>query len=227
MTSTLLECPHCGAEKVGFSIVYERPMTRAKNTSIEQFQTFMVCSNCEGGIIGHFERPVMQPAQTPAQCQIDPRALGFKLSATFPKPEPLKLPTHIPADELKSYFNQAWDSLRRGNWDASGAMSRKVVDVSTQMLLGTDATKYKSIKDRIDGLGARHQLTPDLKEWAHEVRLGGNDASHDKDPFTQAEAEELLDFTELYLTYVYSLPGRLAERKAQALKAKSASTATP
>jgi hypothetical protein len=29
---------------------------------------------------------------------------------------------------------------------------------------------------------------------------------HDEDPFTQAEAEELLGFVELYLTYVYTLP---------------------
>jgi hypothetical protein len=32
------------------------------------------------------------------------------------------------------------------------------------------------------------------------VRLGGNDAAHDEDPFTQAEAKELLGFVELYLT---------------------------
>lgn len=70
-------------------------------------------------------------------------------------------------------------------------------------------------------------LTPDLQEWAHQVRLGGNDAAHDEEPFTKEEAEELLDFTELYLTYVYTLPGRLAERKARAVAAKAATPAAP
>jgi hypothetical protein len=106
-------------------------------------------------------------------------------------------------------------------------MSRKVIDVSTQLLLKEDSAKFGNIKGRIDELAKRNALTPDLQEWAHQVRLGGNDAAYDKDPFTKPEAEELLDFTELYLTYVYTLPGRLAERKAQAAAAKAASAPKP
>jgi hypothetical protein len=67
---------------------------------------------------------------------------------------------------------------------------------------------------------AKNLLTPDLKDWAHQVRLGGNDAAHDEDPYTQEEAEELLSFADLYLTYVYSLPGRLKLRRENATKAK-------
>jgi Domain of unknown function (DUF4145) len=63
-------------------------------------------------------------------------------------------------------------------------------------------------------------ITRELKDWAHEIRLGGNDAAHDEDRLEEAEADELLDFVELYLTYVYSLPKRLLERKARALASK-------
>jgi hypothetical protein len=52
------------------------------------------------------------------------------------------------------------------------------------------------------------------------VRLGGNDAAHDEDPYTNEEASELLSFVELYLTYVYSLPGRLKARREAAEKGK-------
>jgi hypothetical protein len=65
-----------------------------------------------------------------------------------------------------------------------------------------------------------------LKDWAHQVRLGGADAAHDADPFTSAEAEELLDFAELYLTYVYTLPGRLKERRERAAKGKATTAAS-
>jgi hypothetical protein len=34
------------------------------------------------------------------------------------------------------------------------------------------------------------------------------------------EADELLSFTELYLTYVYALPGRLQDRRERAAKEK-------
>jgi len=218
MPSIILECPHCLAEKVGFSIIYER---KTIAPGLDRFQTLMICSNCDGPVIGQFERRMGPDYQSPKQCDFDPRQFGFALSAIFPRPAAAKLPNHIPNDELKNYFGQAADCLRRGNWDASGAMSRKVVDVSTQLLLGADATKYNDIKTRIDALAKRNTLTPDLQEWAHQVRLGGNDAAHDKDPFTRPEAVELLDFTELYLTYVYTLPGKLAERRARAAAAKA------
>jgi len=116
---------------------------------------------------------------------------------------------------------------RRGDPDASGAMSRKVVDVSTQQLLGEKSKDYRDIRGRIDALAADNKLTPDLKDWAHQVRLGGNDAAHDLDPFTPEEADELLNFAELYLTYVYTLPGRLKERRERAEKDKEKAGAKP
>ncbi len=39
--------------------------------------------------------------------------------------------------------------------------------------------------------------------------------------FTNKETDELLDFAELYLTYVYTLPGRLKERRERAEKGKA------
>ncbi len=101
------------------------------------------------------------------------------------------------------------------------------MDVSTQRLLADKSKDYKNIYQRIEAVAAKGLLTPDLKEWAHELRLGGADAAHDLDPFTQEEADELLDFAELYLTYVYTLPMRLKERRERAAKEKMAASQTP
>jgi hypothetical protein len=106
-------------------------------------------------------------------------------------------------------------------------MSRKVVDVSTQQLLGAESNKYGTIQRRIDALAGAGRLTSDLRDWAHEVRIAGNDAAHDIAPFTPEEADELLGFTDLYLTYVYSLPGRLKERRERAAAEKTAKATTP
>jgi len=48
---------------------------------------------------------------------------------------------------------------------------------------------------------------------------------HDPAPYSKNEAEELVDFAELYLTYVYTLPKRLADRKARSAAAKAAAAA--
>jgi len=94
-------------------------------------------------------------------------------------------------------------------------MSRKVVDVATKKLLGGDLAKNETVYKRIEYLSEKGRLTSDLKDWAHHVRLEGNDAVHDEAQFTRDEAEELLSFVELFLTYIYSMPGQLAAARAK------------
>jgi hypothetical protein len=218
MPSLVLECPHCGAEKMAFTLMCEIAATTPPAMTA-RYRTLLICGGCEEAVIGVFDRQIVtnsypQHGLTPASCQSDPRRNQWQLTAIYPKPEPSKCPPHTP-DDLKRIFLQASDSLKRNAPDASGAMSRKVVDVSTQMLLGEKSKDYRTIYDRIEALADKGTLTPDLRDWAHEVRLGGNDAAHDLDPFQKEEAEELLDFAELYLTYVYTLPNRLKERRAR------------
>jgi uncharacterized protein DUF4145 len=89
-------------------------------------------------------------------------------------------------------------------------------------LLGEDSRKFGNIQGRIDAVASRGLITPDLKDWAHQIRLAGNEATHDHAPYSEEEASELLDFTELYLTYVYTLPKRLELRKAKNRAARTA-----
>jgi hypothetical protein len=222
MASIILECPHCGAEKIGFQLVAEVAGTLP---GARRARVMMLCSNCEEAVIGVFEVRASSAAsyqQTmPMSSTVDPTKTGsWTLIKTYPQPQPSKCPPYTP-DDLKRIFLQASNAFKRGDPDASGAMSRKVVDVSTQQLLGADSKKFNNIQGRIDELSKRGQLTEDLRQWAHEIRLGGNDAAHDTDPFTDPESEELLDFAELYLTYVYSLPLRLADRRARTASAKA------
>ncbi len=96
-------------------------------------------------------------------------------------------------------------------------MSRKVLDVSTQSLVGVseEANKLKTTYERIKYLVQNGLLTKKLGDWAHELRLGGNDASHDAGIFSIDDARDLLGFAELYLIYVYTLPERLEEQRAR------------
>jgi hypothetical protein len=181
--------------------------------------------NCEEAVVAFFESANNAPYNSPQNCPTDPVKLGWKLTNSYPKPEPSRCPSHTPSD-LKEIFLEAAEAFKRGLPNASGTMSRKVLDVSTQQLcdttFGEDAKKYTKTFGRIEALAAKHVLTPALKDWAHQLRLGGNDASHDSESFTPSEAEELLNFAELYLTYVYTLPGRLEERRKRAEKEKAA-----
>jgi len=216
MPAVILNCPHCAAEAVGFSLVYQTSLPSMPGA---YYLTLGICGKCEGGAIIDYTMTASSrggvSTNSPMDCTSDPENFNWTKVRTYPAATATRVPSHA-NDQLQRYFSQAANALKRGDWDASGAMSRKVVDVSTQQLLGEDSKKYGTIQKRIDALAVKSSITPDLQAWAHEIRLGGNDAAHDEDPYTQPEAQELLDFADLYLTYVYSMPGRLKERKAAA-----------
>jgi hypothetical protein len=220
MPSIMLDCPHCTTASVGFSLVYESVIP---NRTATCYLTLGICGRCSSGAVIEYIAVTGKNApakNTPLQCPADPEDFNWVKLQMYPALIETKIPLHI-SEQLKRYYEQAANALKRKDWDASGAMSRKVVDVSTQQLLASESKKYGTIKQRIDALADNNAITPDLKGWAHEIRLGGNDAAHDEDPYTEPEAIELLDFADLYLTYVYSMPGRLKERKAASEAAKS------
>jgi hypothetical protein len=131
MPSMILECPHCGAEKIGFTIVHDQAGSVSPNAHLKRFRSTLVCTNCEEAVVVTFDRPHgMAGPATPGQCATDPTRAGFLLRDSYPRGEPGRLPAHI-TDELKRYFSQAAEALKRSSYDASGAMSRKVLDVST------------------------------------------------------------------------------------------------
>jgi hypothetical protein len=228
--SIILECPYCGAEKIGFGFAAEVVAYNGPPNTRRYFE-LMTCSNYANPVTAIFHSAGNAPYSGPNNCPSDPTKLGYELIDTYPKPRAARCPKFTP-DDLRRIFLQAENALRRGDPDASGAMSRKVMDVSTQRLikqfLGEGVSeKYRTIFDRIEALAADYKLTPELRDWAHQLRLGGADAAHDLDPFTIPEADELLDIAELYLTYLYTLPERLRLRqdRAKAEKEKAAQQA--
>lgn len=52
-----------------------------------------------------------------------------------------------------------------------------------------------------------------MKNWAHIIRIDSNGAVHSDEEFTQEEAEEILNFTELFLLYAFTLPAMVESRK--------------
>ncbi|UXY49872.1 DUF4145 domain-containing protein [Stenotrophomonas maltophilia] len=77
----------------------------------------------------------------------------------------------------------------------------------------------KNLAPRIDALHKAGKLTDDLKEWAHLIRLDGNHGAHDDDELSEEEIAQLASFTELFLTYTFTLPAQVAARKAAAAEA--------
>lgn len=192
------DCPHCKTRHVAFTAAFEwRPQEGGQ-------RALFICGSCLEGVIReyHNHSSIMQLTG-------DISRYNVRLDRQWPEPLPGSAPSDTPAT-VGSYFEQGTSSLEAGNFDAAGMMFRKALESATKVL--SPELAGKKLVQRIDELAKDAKLTPDLAGWAHEVRLGGNDAAHEDEPFTFEEAVDLRNFMENFLRYAFTLPSAVRRR---------------
>ena len=190
------ECPYCGTKSVAFTILHEaRYPLHLRNEF--RWDTFATCGYCRRGVVATFDTKGNKP---PKECP--PGSLI--LLNTAPEPPNTGAPTHTPGN-VALFFEQAMDNLPK-NWDAAGSMFRKALDTGLKSKFPEITGKMSA---RINEAAAQQKLTPELAEWAHQIRLDGNDAAHEEEPFEEEDAKKLCDFTRLVFYYLFTLPGML------------------
>jgi hypothetical protein len=198
------DCPHegCLTEKAGFIGSHYHP----HKPSTFEFILLLQCGVCGNGLIAKYSGASF-PHWISGQAPGDTR-----LIETWPKRLPIEAPQHLPTN-VASYYLQGMDSLKRRNFDAAGTMFGKALDTGLKKL---HPDGKGTLEKRIDQLPETIGITPAMKGWAHEIRHLRNDAAHEEDPFLPEEASALQSFTELFLTYAFTLPGMLDARRAAA-----------
>lgn len=186
-------CPHCQTRSVAFAIEYVRGwwyyLDGDEFEPVRREDTLAVCGFCNKTVLAEF---------------------GEEGNFLRVHPSPPEPPENLP-ETVGRYFEQGVDSLFQ-NYDAAGAMFRTTLE--TALKIKFPKTKAINLKDRINKAVEQGNLTSDLAAWAHEIRLGGNDAVHEE-PLSEEEAQDLCDFTELVLLYLFTLPEKLARARAR------------
>ena len=131
---------------------------------------------------------------------------SHKIIAIYPKAKISRSPDDVPEASAKAYIQGA-DSLKDRRTTAAVAMFRRTIDVATKQY--SDEIQAWNLEKRIDKLAAAGLITKDLQQWAHKIRLEGNGALHELDEPTFEQATELELFTELMLTYLFTLPAKI------------------
>ena len=84
------------------------------------------------------------------------------------------------------------------------------------MLKAKDYTEG-SLYSRINSARDDHLITPEMAEWAHEVRLDANDPRHADEtkpiPDT-ADATRVIEFTQALAQFIFVLPDRVTRGRA-------------
>ncbi|TGG96245.1 MAG: DUF4145 domain-containing protein [Aphanocapsa feldmannii 277cV] len=227
MPELVLHCPHCDTEKVGFTFgglhfnIVESPTNPpkpkrglpAREQYIQTWNTLFVCRHCNEGVVVQFRSENSYPMGDRELLDLngDPRKNGFQLLKVHPTAQCTSVPEYVP-DDLAGGFLEAIDNLRRSNFNSAGMMFRKILEQATLELFKDekDAMRSKRLITRIDKLAEKHLLTPSLKNLAHMIRLEGNQVNHEGfEKFDKGKAEQMRVFTELFLTYTFTLPKRV------------------
>ena len=225
MLELVLDCPHCRAKKTGFTFGGVHAETRRTPQGADIFNSLFVCRHCQEGVVVVLMRP-SEVTNSLEHCKGDPRNDGFIVTKVHPMALEFQPPEHTPAGIAQDYL-EAWDSLRRGNFTSAGMMFRKVLQRTTlELTPDKSGFRNKRLLERINLLAEGHLITEAMRDWAHFIRLEGNQAAHDEDEqFTSPRAKQLKEFTELLLLYAFTLPKRVEDARAEAEAGQEADSA--
>lgn len=114
---------------------------------------------------------------------------------------------------IREEHEEAHDCLHGGQYKASMLMARAALQHACRSL-GADG---RGLKAELDDLVEKGAITRDLRAFADEVRLLGNDVAHPPEDIMvveRDEAEELLEYLDGFLQTTLVLPAK-AKRRAK------------
>ena len=196
------ECPHCATKS------YFRPVSSAymdQKNGVHRVANVGQCENCKQFVLIEGIRSTIQSAA--------------QLVGVYPMGKPndsIAAEVQENAAEVAADFSEALRCHWIKAYRASVVMCRRAIQSSAIAL----QAKGGRLIDQIDDLFESGKITESLKDFAHEVRLTGNDGAHpDKDGLKDVKEQDALDiieFTREYLHHLYVMPAKLKLRKARA-----------
>jgi hypothetical protein len=212
-------CPHCHADPAEFILVACNNITKytystfatGTNRQHNRYCTFWSCRSCGKGIVVIAEA---KETNNLLDNMIKQETTFFEDVFTqlemHPKIDVPTAPKHSPPT-VANFYVQGVKSYKQESWDACASMMRKALEAS--LILKDSNNKSDNLKQRINKMCEKGLITEDMATWAQEIRVIGNDAVHGIEVLNEDDAKDALNFTELFLTYVFTLPGEMETRR--------------
>lgn len=129
---------------------------------------------------------------------------------TLPPPHATSAPDFVDPNVART-FERVNGAIKRGEAETAGMLLRKMLDgvLSNRFPHTGDGMLGKKMSKLVPNL----DLPASMVNWAQEIKEFGNEAAHESHEPDMVQIKELRDFAELLLTYVYTLPHRLAEMR--------------
>ncbi len=122
-------------------------------------------------------------------------------------------------EALRDSFNEAAVCFNASSFNAAAIMCRRTLEGVCADL----GIKKRSLAASLAALGEEGHIDGSMAAWANALRVAGNEAAHDvKSSVSRIDSQDLLEFTEAILDYVY-----VFKRKFEAFQARRVPNETP
>lgn len=200
-------CPHCLKERAVLRCIQQAPLRHKCYSLVFQ------CHSCFKLLIAEVETDIQSTPEDYAKTQLYPVILNdnprFKVLDIYPSHKTFSAPEATPERAAK-FFVEAKEDFAKGRFETSAMNCRKVIDIATKVLHSGNEDKLVKRISAIRGTGL---ITQEMADWAHIVRIDTNVAVHSDEEFTADEVDQLLKFTEVFLTYSFTLPAMVKAKR--------------
>lgn len=202
------DCPHCSAKKMSFEYVSDYLLNGEKAIA------YAKCLGC-------FKPICVQVLATSRSFHVHSlkNAVGnvfshgeYSVQRVWPSVARVEVPAAVP-ERVARNFVEAAESRKARLWNAACGSYRRCMEIALKQF-APDVEAWQ-LEKRINKLAAEHRITPDIQQWAHELRLDGNEALHGDEDATEEMVDQMHHLTYYLLTYLYTLPNQIAEVRAR------------
>lgn len=207
MLSIDTTCPHCKKDNAVMKFVQQTLLAQRWYSVVFQ------CQSCLRLLVAEVETDLAGGPNHVASNSAFPVIVNnyrnMRVNCTYPQADQVDAPISTPPRAAK-FFIEAKEDFTRGRYETSAMNCRKVIDIATKSLHLGDEDK---LVRRISALRETGLITQEMADWAHIVRIDTNGAVHSDEEFTKEEVDQLLKFTEVFLTYSFTLPAMVASKR--------------
>ena len=93
-----------------------------------------------------------------------------------------------------------------GSFTAAVLLCRKLL---MHIAVEKGAQENQSFLEYVNYLSQKGYVPPDGKGWVDHIRSKGNEANHEINTMSEADAVDLLTFLEMLLIFIYEFPAKI------------------
>jgi hypothetical protein len=208
-------CPRCGHDKSIMSIVWaDGPFNDREFMDRETLGRCIHCAEHTIILVRTFGH-VALAGQNTGRGDID-QMQDIHYIGMIPRHFETQAPDDVPEKVGKAYV-EGMTILSKKMWTPAAGSFRTSLDRATQILWAQhgfeEAMPFK-LDVRLKKLAAKLSIPQSMMDWADTVRVVGNEM-HEVDDVSAEDAADAGHFVETFLTYMFTLPARVARFKAR------------